>query len=150
MRIQARQTRTLLAEIAEREAVSHSFVMEKSWFTGPEESMPEPGIRWVGGKGLLSCFDSCPVCVIDSGDKAGRACLKQAAELSSRSNRPLKVYKLGSVNEREQQSDIDDLDTWLQNARDMACFVLFMPKSTYTKYRGDGVLKHIPFPVLLV
>jgi len=150
MRIQARQTRTLLADIAEREAVPCSFVTVQNGLSGPGASTLEPGICWVGGKGLSTNFYGCPVCVIDSGDKAGQACLPQAAECSAKTNRPLRVYKLGGGNKRDQQPDIDALYAWLQSARDMACYILFMPKSTYTKYRSDYVLKHVPFPVLLV
>jgi DNA-binding transcriptional regulator LsrR (DeoR family) len=150
MRIQAQQIRTLLAKIAKREAVSYSFVSEQSQLVEPEVIMAESCIRWVGGRGLSSRPDIFPVCVIDSGDEAGQACLRQAAELSARTNRPLKVYKLDGGSESEHQAEINDLDDWLQHARNMACFVLFMPKSTYTKYRGASVLEQIPFPVLLV
>lgn len=150
MRIQAQQTRTLLAEIAEREAVSYSFLSDQDQPAEPEVDMPESCIRWVGGRGLSSRLDVCPVCVIDSGDRAGHACLQQAAELSTRTNRPLKVYKLDGGDEREHRSEVDDLEGWLQHARNMACFVLFLPKSTFMKCRGGSVLEHTPFPVLLV
>jgi hypothetical protein len=150
MQIQAQQTKTLLAEIAEREAISYTFVSDQDQSVEPEVDLPESCIRWVGGRKLSSRLDICPVCVVDSGDKAGQVCLQQAAELSARTNRPLRVYKLDSGNECEHQPDIDDLEAWLQHDRDMACFVLFLPKSTYTKYRGGSVLEHTPFPVLLV
>lgn len=150
MRIQAKQTQTLLAEIARREAVPCSYVFDQNQIVEPEETLAESCIRWVGGSSLSSRPDTCPVCVIDSGDNAGQACLQQAADLSSRANRPLRVYKLDGSNQSEHQAKIDNLDHCLQQAGNLPCFVLFMPKSTYENYLGTRMLDLIPFPVLLV
>ncbi len=168
MRIQAKQTRTLLAQIAEREAVSYSFSSNQKRPAQRSRDGSESSILWAGGRGLSSQPGTCPVCVLLSSDNASSACLQQATNFSERTARPLRIYVLEKdkvsrkrraeikemlAKDRQLEFDInaiDDLDTWLQHARDMACFVLFMPKHAYTKCRRTSALEHIPFPVLLV
>lgn len=168
MRIQAQQTRTLLAQIAEREAVPYSFASCQKRPARRNVDVSESSILWAGGRGLSSRPRTCPVCVLISSDNASSFCLQQAADFSVKTARPLRIFvpgknKLSSKRRAEIKETlekdgllefdinaIDDLDTWLQRARDMACFVLFMPRQTDTKCRSTRALERIPFPVLLV
>ena len=168
MRIQVQQSRTVLAQIAEREAVPYSFASSKQRPARGNVDASESSILWAGGRGLSSRPGTCPVCVLISRDNVSSSCLQQAADFSVKVARPLSIYvleknKVSSKRRAEIKeilekyrlpefdiNAIDDLDTWLQCARDMACFVLFMPRQTYTKCRSTRALEHISFPVLLV
>ena len=148
IRILSRQARARLERMAEREAVACSFV------SGPESEshLEEAGsterqIRWVGGRGISARSDTHPVCVLDSGDAAGQACLQQAARLANRAHRPLKIY---SMKGKDEKGDVESADRFLQQAQGLTCFVLFMPESAYLKCNDRNLLNNAPFPVLLV
>ena len=149
IRIQSRQAKIRLARIAEREAVSCSFVSSPEGEASAEESTPPPGsIRWIGGRGLSVQAESCPVCVLDSGDSTGQACMQQATRLAARAHRPLKVFTLRS--QSGEKGKIRSVDQMLRHAHSLPCFALFIPESEYLKCRERKLLEQVPFPVLLV
>lgn len=149
MRIQEKQVRNRLASIAKREAVSCSFVSSQELDRDEDVDRVVPCIHLIGGRGFSSRSEMNPVCAIDSGDSAGHTCLQLATHFSIRTGRPLKVYSLEDG--KGPQAKHDRPKSWFDGVQDKSCFVLFMPKGAYAKYRGGAVsLERTPFPVLLV
>ncbi len=154
MRIQAQQTRKLLAHIAEREAVAYTFTAEQEdSLTGAGVS--ESTVYWVGGRCLSTRSENCPVCVLTDGDSREES-LQQAADFARRTGRGLKIYSIGdALSPRGLAGNVelvavDDLHEWLRQATEMQCFVLFMHRRLYAGIAELKALHSVPYPVLLV
>lgn len=155
MRIQARQTRKLLAHIAEREAVAYTFTSEQEE-RNAEDGQAESSVQWVGGRCLSTRTEHCPVCVLMGQDEEGRRSLSQAADFARRTGRDLKVFSLGRTPAPQEPRlnqhvvAVADLGDWLRQSGQMDCYVLFMPKALYVGSAEMKAVHGVPYPVLLV